>query len=115
VHPGGFLADVVWDEGTGLPPAPEMVDPLDPTRRRVIPAGTPGADLLVPVVRRGAAAGDLPELEASRARAREQLGRLHAGIKRFVHPHQYPVGLERGLHELRTRLVLEARGARGAP
>jgi nicotinate phosphoribosyltransferase len=114
-HPGGFLADVVWDEGTGLPPAPEMVDPLDPTRRRVIPAGTPGADLLVPVVRRGAAAGDLPGLEASRARAREQLGRLHAGIKRFVHPHQYPVGLERGLHELRTRLVLEARGARGAP
>jgi nicotinate phosphoribosyltransferase len=113
-HPGGFLADVVWDEGTGLPPAPEMVDPLDPTRRRGIPAGTPGADLLVPVVRRGAAAGELPGLGASRARAREQLGRLHAGIKRFVHPHQYPVGLERGLHELRTRLVLEARGARGA-
>jgi nicotinate phosphoribosyltransferase len=31
-------------------------------------------------------------------------------VKRFVNPHQYPVGLERGLHELKTRLVLAARG-----
>ena len=37
---------------------------------------------------------------------------LHAGLKRFVHPHQYPVGLSLELHELKTRLVLEARGVR---
>jgi nicotinate phosphoribosyltransferase len=113
-QPGGFLADVVYDEEAGLPAAPEMVDPLDMTRRRVVPAGTPGEDLLVPVVRRGEAAWEAPPLEAVRARVRDQLGRLHAGIKRFVYPHQYPVGLERGLHDLRTRLVLQARGARGA-
>ena len=31
------------------------------------------------------------------------------GIKRLVHPHRYPVGLEVKLFELKTRLVLEAR------
>ena len=109
-HADGFLADVVYDAEMGLPASPEMVDPLDPTRRRVIPAGTAGGDLLVPVVRRGAPAWTSPRLEEIRARTREQLSRLHGGVKRLVNPHQYPVGLERGLFDLRTRLVLEARG-----
>jgi nicotinate phosphoribosyltransferase len=51
-----------------------------------------------------------PPLEEARARVRQQLDRLHPGIKRFVHPHQYPVGLSRELFDLRTRLVLEQRG-----
>jgi nicotinate phosphoribosyltransferase len=38
------------------------------------------------------------------------LARFHFGIKRFINPHQYPVGLEEGLHELKTDLVLKARG-----
>ncbi len=45
-----------------------------------------------------------------RAHAAAQISRLHAGIRRFLNPHQYPVGLEPSLHETRTRLVLEARG-----
>jgi nicotinate phosphoribosyltransferase len=79
------------------------------TRRRTLAPGTPGEDLLVPVVRRGRPVREAPPLEASRERTRAQLSRLHAGIKRFVYPHQYPVGLERSLHDLRTRLVLEGR------
>jgi nicotinate phosphoribosyltransferase len=106
----GLLADVVYDEETGLPGAPEMVDPLDMTRRRRIPEGTPGADLLVPVMRRGRLVYQAPALGAIRGRTQDQIGRLHAGIKRFVYPHQYPVGLERGLFDKRTRLILEARG-----
>jgi len=109
-HADGFLADVIYDEEIGLPAAPEMVDPLDLTRRRLLPAGTPGEDLLVPVLRRGEPVWRSPPLEAMRDRGREQLSRLHAGVKRLVHPHQYPVGLERGLSDLRTRLILEARG-----
>jgi nicotinate phosphoribosyltransferase len=108
--PAGFVADVIFDEETGLPDAPVVVDPLDPTRRKRIPAGTPAEDLLVPVVRQGRLAYDPPPLEAARARARDQIGRLHPGIRRFANPHQYPVGLSLELHELKTRLVLEARG-----
>jgi nicotinate phosphoribosyltransferase len=48
-----------------------------------------------------------------RARTEAQLATFHAGVKRFVNPHAYPVGLERGLHEMKTRLILEARGVEG--
>jgi nicotinate phosphoribosyltransferase len=35
---------------------------------------------------------------------------LHAGIKRFENPHRYPAGLELGLHELKMKLILRAKG-----
>jgi nicotinate phosphoribosyltransferase len=111
VQAGEFLADAIWDEGSGLPSPCVIVDPLDPLRRREIETGVPGEDLLVPVFRRGRRVYDPPPLADVRARTAAQLGRFHAGVKRFVNPHQFPVGLERGLHELRARLVLEARGA----
>jgi nicotinate phosphoribosyltransferase len=31
-------------------------------------------------------------------------------VKRFVNPHRYPVGLESRLFELKTDLVMKARG-----
>ncbi|MEI6226670.1 MAG: nicotinate phosphoribosyltransferase [Deltaproteobacteria bacterium] len=108
-HGDGFLADVIFDLELGLPPSPEMVDPLDFTRRRTIPEGTPFEDLLVPVLREGRPVWTAPPLAEVRARAAAQLGQLHAGVKRIVHPHAFPVGLERGLYDLRTRLILEAR------
>jgi nicotinate phosphoribosyltransferase len=105
------VADMIWDELSGAPPAaPTIVDPLDLTRRREIAPGTPYRDLLVPAVRGGRVVGERPSLEDVRAYAQAELSTLHAGIRRFVNPHQLPVGLERGLFDLRTRLVLEARG-----
>jgi nicotinate phosphoribosyltransferase len=106
----GFVADVIFDEEIGLPDAPVVVDPLDPTRRKRIPAGTPSEELLVPVLRKGRLVYEPPPLVQSQRRAREQVMRLHPGIRRFVNPHQYPVGLALQLHELKTQLVLEARG-----
>jgi nicotinate phosphoribosyltransferase len=108
--PSGFVADVIFDEDTGLKAAPLVVDPLDPTRRKRLPEGGPAEDILVPVVRGGRPVYEPPPLAATRARAGEQIARLHPGIKRFANPHQYPVGLALELHELKTRLVLEARG-----
>ncbi len=108
--PDGFVADVIYDEETGLGEGPVVVDPLDPTRRKRIPAGTRFEDLLLPVVRAGRVVYEVPPLAATQARAREQVGRLHPGIRRFANPHQYPVGLALELHDLKTRLVLEARG-----
>ena len=105
----GLLADLIYDEERGLPEEPVMVDPQDFTRRRRLPADARWTDLLVPVVRQGAAVWTPPPLGALRARTLEELGRLHAGIKRFLNPHQYPVGLEEGLFDLKTRLVLENR------
>ena len=108
--PDGFLADMIYDQASGAPAEAVIVDPLDPTRRKRVPPGTPAEDLLRPLMRAGRAVATPPPIEEARARVREQLDRLHPGIKRFVHPHQYPVGLSRELHDLKTRLVLEQRG-----
>jgi nicotinate phosphoribosyltransferase len=107
--PEGHVADAIWDELTGIPEEPVIVDPLDHTRRREM-EGAPHQDLLLPVYRGGKLVYQRPPLEAVRARTLSELAKLHKGIKRFVNPHQYPVGLEKRLFDLRTRLVLEARG-----
>jgi nicotinate phosphoribosyltransferase len=106
----GFLADVIYDEEQGLPERPTLVDPVDSTRRKRIPAEARGQDLLIPVARGGRIVCEPAPLPAARERALRQIERVHAGIKRFVNPHQYPVGLSAELHALKTRLVLEARG-----
>jgi len=106
----GFLADIIYDVEQGLPEDPVLIDPVDPTRRKHLDPGTSWTDLLVPVVRSGRVVYHRPSLEAIRERRAEQVARLHPGVKRFVHPHQYPVGLSAQLQELKTRLVLEARG-----
>lgn len=108
---GEFLADVIYDEQGGIGEAPVMVDPFDMTRRRTIPAGTAWEDLLVPAFRGGRRVYDPPPLAALRRRTAAQLAGFHEGIKRFIHPHQYPVGLEARYFDLKTRLILEARGA----
>jgi nicotinate phosphoribosyltransferase len=108
---GEYMADMIWDELLGPPPdAPTIVDPKDMTRRREIPAGTPFHELLVPIFRQGRRVYDPPSLHDVRARTLEQLDHFHLGIKRFVNPHQYPVGLELGLFDLKTQLILDARG-----
>jgi nicotinate phosphoribosyltransferase len=113
VRHGEFLADAVFDEPTGLPSPCVIIDPVDPTRRREIENGTKGEDLLVPIFRRGRQVYAPPPLSDVRSRTAAQLARLHAGVKRFVNPHQFPVGLERGLYDLRLRLVLETKGVPG--
>ena len=65
--------------------------------------------MLVPALRSGERVTAAPSLEEIRGRARDQLGRLHPAIRRLLNPHVYPVGLERGLHNRRTELVLERR------
>jgi nicotinate phosphoribosyltransferase len=109
--PDSFAADVIYDEERGIGEAPMLVDPLDPTRRKRVAAGSGFEDLLVPVVRGGRVVYEPSPLRTTQARAKEQVARLHPGIRRFVNPHQYPVGLAPVLYELKTRLVLEARGA----
>jgi nicotinate phosphoribosyltransferase len=111
-----LVADGIYDEELGWPIGERVVvDPLDLTRRKAIPPDATHVDLLVPVLRDGTLVYECPPLEAIRERARSELARLPDGVKRFLHPHQYPVGLEPSLHELKTRLVLEARRAAPVP
>lgn len=108
----GFLADMIVDEATNEPDPGKpitMIDPLDFTKRRRFEADQPVDDLLVPVFRAGTQVYDCPDIHTTRARVQDQLAGLHPGVKRFVNPHVYPVGLEKSLHELKTALILKLR------
>ena len=105
-----FIADMTFDETIGVNGDIVIVDPTDPTRRKSVPGDLEYQDLLVPVVRTGQVVHDTPPIDAIRQRARDQLALLHPTVKRFLNPHAYPAGLERALHDVRTRLILEARG-----
>ncbi len=106
----GFLADMIFDpEMDGQDKPATMIDPLDFTKRRRFGAGQPHEDLLVPVFQAGTCVYNLPDIHATRARVQAQLACLHPGVKRFVNPHTYPVGLEKHLHELKTDLIIKLR------
>ena len=104
------LADAIYDESAPCDAQITIVDAFDVTRRQTMPEDAAHEDLLVPVFRGGRKVYELPELPAIRRRAAEQLAGFPGGVKRFVNPHEYFVGLERGLHERKTRLILQERG-----
>ena len=108
---GGAIADMVFDETLG--PSNYMIDPLDVTRRREIDSKTTYEDLLVPVFKAGQIVSAIESLDQIRERVKTQLGLFHDGIRRLANPHRYPVGLEAGLHKLKSELVLAARGQSG--
>lgn len=103
------ISDVIYDVGTDLSQGCLMVDPMDLTRQKRIPAETAFTDLLVPIFRGGSRVYESPDIHHMRERAAGELLKFHTGVKRFVNPHQYPVGLEKSLHKLKTDLVLKAR------
>ncbi|QDT96465.1 nicotinate phosphoribosyltransferase [Gimesia aquarii] len=105
----GAIADMIYNELNMNSLNTVMVDPLDPTRHRHFEKDLVGDDLLIPIVRKGDTVHDCEPLTAIRERVQQQLGLFHAGIRRHVKPHQYPVGLEEELHQLKTEWILRAR------
>lgn len=106
-----MVADMLYD--VRHPPEGDyhLVDPFDPLRQKALPKETPSVDLLVPIFRKGERIYDVPSLESIRTKAQQELSRLHRGCKRFLHPHQYVVGMERGLHELKMGLIQEIKSS----
>jgi len=109
-YDGRFMADMIYDQRTELAQRPIIVDPADPTRRRSIPSDANSQELLQPIYEAGQRVYEAPDLEQIRQRRAEQVAALDPAIKRFENPHQYPVGLEKTLHEHKMQLILQARG-----
>jgi len=107
---GQCAGDVIFDEEHPIRGDCTMVDPFDVTRRKVMPKDAAHEDLLAPIFRQGQKVYESPALAIIRQRTGQQLAMFHSGIKRFVNPHQYPVGLEHGLNERKQKLILQARG-----
>ncbi len=109
-----FIADMIYDEtlrGGARTPVPHtIVDPKDPTRRKVMDAAATSEDLLVPVFRAGRRVYEPPALNVIRDRTKSQLALLHPAIQRLLNPHEYPVGLAPTLHETKMAMIAKARG-----
>lgn len=105
---GRFVADMIYDTGIGLPdPSTDtaIADPKDPIRRKRIAANTPSRDLLIPAMRTGQRCLPPSSLSEIRSRVQSELQLLHPTIRRLVNPHEYPVGLEPRLSDLRAQMI----------
>lgn len=107
----GFLSDMIFNIETPLTGKATMVDPYDFTRNRSFSEQMSFEDLLVPIFAKGLLVYRLPSVHDTRGRVQDQLSNFHKGIKRFVNPHTYPVGLEKDLFDLKTNLILKLRAA----
>ena len=106
---GQCAGDLIYDLDLGCPAETMLVDPQDPHRRKRIPSGAVHSELLAPIFRQGRLVYRSPSLSESRDYAAAQLARFSPSVKRLLNPHEYPVGLEPRLHELRSRLIRELR------
>lgn len=105
----GYIADMIFNVEDKLQKESIIVDPLDMTRRKRISAGSKFNDLLVPIFDDGRQVYKVPALQKTKEFVRTQLESFHPTYKRILNPHQYPVGLEIGLHEMKTDLILKER------
>lgn len=105
----GMVADMIFDELHASDNSSTIVDPSDPIRRRRLEGAH--RELLIPVLRKGKPVAAPESLTQISDRRKASLARLHESSKRLLNPHAYPAGLELGLHDRRTAMVLNARAA----
>lgn len=106
---GQFVGDIIYDISLGLEGPKGALDPFDPTKPVVITEGAVGVDLLIPIFRQGTLVYTPPCLPAIQQHAKEELKKLPVGMKRFLNPHVYPVGMEKALYDLKVRLIKKIR------
>jgi nicotinate phosphoribosyltransferase len=104
---GRFIADAIYETDHGIREPCEIVD-FETEEKTEIPL-TGYSDLLVPIFRRGELVYEALNIEASREHAWRQLSCAPPEILQLTSPTGYKVGLERSLHELRSRLIARAR------
>lgn len=103
------LADVIYDPRMLGDGDCFIVDPLDPTHVRSIKANTPSRELLVPIFRDGKCVYQSPPLDKIREYTQRELTKFPIGIKRFLNPHNYVVGMEKRLYDLKINLIKKIR------
>lgn len=101
----GYVADAIYDVNSDMSNGCTIIDPLDPTQRKILKKDLKGVDLLEPIFREGKLVYNLPSIHDIRSKTKEELQKFHVGIKRFLNPHRYIVGLEKSLYDLKINLI----------
>lgn len=106
---GEFVGDVIYDQREKINGDCRVMDLVDATKEWIFKGDTKAEDLLQPLFKNGVLEYHLPSLTQIRERVKGQLSQFPAGIKRFLNPHLYPVGMEEKLYKEKVRLVREIR------
>jgi nicotinate phosphoribosyltransferase len=109
VENGEFVGDMIYNLEKPLPNELTILDPMDATRRKTMPHDAIQEDLLVPIFKNGQLIYELPAIHEIKEKVKNQLSLFHKGIKRFVNPHSYPVGLEKTLSDDKYDLIMKLR------
>jgi nicotinate phosphoribosyltransferase len=105
---GRFMADAIYETDHGISEPCEIVD-VETEDKTTIPRNTHYSDLLVPIFRTGQLVYEPPSIDASREHLRKQLSCAPPEILQLIEPAPYKIGLERSLHELRSKLITRAK------
>lgn len=105
----GYIADALYDIHSDLSAGCQIIDPLDPTRKRFLSGQMESRDLLVPIFKEGELVYQSPPLQEIRTHALNELSLFDRSIKRFQNPHNYPVGMESSLYALKLQLIEKIR------
>jgi nicotinate phosphoribosyltransferase len=104
---GRLMADAIYETHHDISEPCEIIDPETKDKTQ-IPPNTRYSDLLVPIFRAGKAVYEAPTIEMSRDHLRKQLSCAPPEILHLHDPQPYKIGLERSLHELRSKLIEHA-------
>ncbi len=105
-----LMADMLYDTLLPLGKKHKIIDPMDPTRRKIVnPNDLKYDELLVPIFKNGKQVYKSPDIHNIRNLTAKSIEELPSGVKRFVNPHSYPVGLEEKLYKAKTELILKLR------
>jgi nicotinate phosphoribosyltransferase len=104
-----YFADAIYDINLDVNGSCTIIDPLDPTRQKVLKNELESRDLLTPIFQKGKCVYSLPSLDSIQATTKDELNHFNTGVKRFLHPHEYPVGMEKSLYDLKVNLIKNIR------
>jgi len=82
-----------------------FVDSYDTTNEHLLDKNLFHQDLLIPIFRNGRSVYQVPLLSKVKEYTRQELSRFPIGIKRFLNPHLYPVGMEKSLYQCKMELI----------
>ncbi|RJP77731.1 MAG: nicotinate phosphoribosyltransferase [Desulfobacteraceae bacterium] len=109
VDPKGAVADMIYDIHMGIPEEVKIIDPLNPSRFKIIPEKMKHEDLLIPVFQEGRQTAAVPSIAHIRERTFGQLKLFDKSILRLVNPHEYPSGLAENLYLLKEDRIRKIR------
>lgn len=107
------IADLIYDIYTDQKQECHAIDPLDPIQQKILKNGMQEVDLLVPIFQNGKRVYPLPSLPEIRSRTQQELQHFNVGIKRFLNPHKYFVGMEKSLYDMKVSMIKQIRIEKG--